>query len=214
MHFYGMPKTKIYQGMYGSNPEVFTPGVPLEERSKEFIFVGQLIERKGVSVLLQAFQAFRQRFPEWKLHIIGSGPLELPPNEPNIECEGFSSPRRVAEAMRNSRFLILPSVEDHWGLVVHEAACSGCGLIVSKSVGAALDLVNKDNGYAFKTSSVKALTNALTEAAIKNEAQLRTMYETSLLLASQFGTNSWPETFKTIVHDLKNDSQKTITIPC
>ncbi|EKV00167.1 glycosyltransferase [Leptolyngbya sp. PCC 7375] len=208
MEFYGVPKDKIYQGMYGSNPNVFTPGISLEERPKRFIFVGQLIERKGVSTLLEAFQKFRQQFPDWKLHIIGGGPLELPLDDSQIDCEGFSSPHRVAEAMRNSRFLILPSLEDHWGLVVHEAACSGCGLIVSEAVGAAPDLVNKDNGYAFKPSSVESLTTALTEAAKKDVRQLQIAHKTSLSLASQFGTNIWPEVFKTIINDLGANHQR------
>ena len=208
MNFYGMPKGRVYQGMYGSNPHVFRPGVSLEERPKRLIFVGQLIDRKGISTLLQAFQNFRQQFPDWKLHIIGSGPLYIPSNDPAIECEGFSSPNHVADAMRNSRFLILPSLEDHWGLVVHEAACSGCGLIVSKTVGAAPDLVTRDNGYAFKTSSVESLTIALIEAAKKDVRQLQIAHKTSLSLASQFGTNIWPEVFKTIINDLGTNHQR------
>jgi hypothetical protein len=37
--FLGMPSEKIYQGLYGSDPNVFSPGLPLSEREKKFIFV-------------------------------------------------------------------------------------------------------------------------------------------------------------------------------
>ncbi|MEA5466501.1 glycosyltransferase [Leptothoe sp. PORK10 BA2] len=211
MEFYGMPRDKIYQGMYGSSPEVFKPGISLEKRPKKFIFVGQLIERKGISTLLNAFEEFRTSFPEWKLHIIGGGPLELPTDDPNIQSEGFSTPHRVAEAMRDSRFLILPSLEDHWGLVVHEGACSGCGIIVSDSVGAGLDLVTTENGYIFKTNSVESLTQALVAAASRNVPQLQLAYENSLSLANQFGTHTWPEIFKAIIHDLGGNQTVDVT---
>ena len=214
MDFYGMPKDRIYQGMYGANPYVFTPGISLEERPKKFIFVGQLIERKGIPTLLRAFQNFRQQFPDWKLHIIGSGPLEIPSDDPNIECEGFSSPHRVAEAMRDSRFLILPSLEDHWGLVVHEAACSGCGLVVSDAVGAALDLVTKDNGYVFRVNSVESLTSVLSKAAGKDISQLRLTHQHSLSLASRFGTKTWPQIFQAIVSELETESQNDVFSIC
>ena len=129
--FFGMSENRIYQGMYGADPDVFTSGSPLSERNKQFLFVGQLIERKGVKLLVEAFQRFREQFPDWTLKVIGSGPLASFLDCPGITVQGFQQPPVVAQIMRQSRFLILPSYEEHWGLVVHEAALSGCGLIVS-----------------------------------------------------------------------------------
>ncbi|MEL7003620.1 MAG: glycosyltransferase, partial [Bacteroidota bacterium] len=151
---------------------------------------------------LQSWVKLETCYHAWILHIIGSGPLSIPQDIPNILYEGFGSPQKVSEAMRDSRFLILPSFEDHWGLVVHEAACSGCGLITSDSVGAALDLINDVNGSVFKTNSPDSLYQNLIQAATKSDRQLELAYKTSLDLADKFGTHIWPKNLNKIIDDL------------
>lgn len=202
MRFYGMSSQRIYQGMYGANPNVFKAGTSLENREKRFVFVGQLIERKGLRPLIEAFKQFHAEFPDWVLQVIGRGPLKDFLDVSGIECEGFQSPQRVAQVMRESRFLILPSYEDHWGLVVHEAAASGCGLIVSSTVGAALDLINDNNGYLFTAGSQECLYEALAAAVQKDDFALRQCFETSLSLSKKFGPQVWAKTFNQIAADL------------
>ena len=45
--------------------------------------------------------------------------------------------------MGNSKCLILPSLEENWGVVVHESSCCGCLLILSNKVGAREEFLNK-----------------------------------------------------------------------
>ena len=150
MRLYGMPQNRIYQRMYGADSQVFYSDKSLAKREKTFTFVGQLIKRKGVNILLEAFAEFQKDYPDWKLKILGQGELQgLVENLPGVELEGFKTPTEVASILRQSRFLILPSHEEHWGLVVHEAASCGCGLILSDAVGAALDLASDRNGVIF-----------------------------------------------------------------
>lgn len=198
--FFGMSRDRIYQGMYGADPEIFSSGVPLAEREKKFIFVGQLIERKGIDILVEAFSEFHKRHSDWSLHIIGSGPLAHLLNVPGIKVEGFQLPKYVANIMRQSRFLILPSKEEHWGLVVHEAALSGCGLIVSRSVGASFDLVSNANGIIVTTGSVKSLYQALVKSASLTQAELNQIFSESQRVASKFGPHAWAETLSKIVN--------------
>lgn len=205
MKMFGVPAHLIYQGLYGANPEVFSPGASLEKRNKRFIFVGQLIERKGLATLVEAFEKFHFHFPDWTLKIIGSGPLRSVLKEDSgIEIEGFQSPHHVAQAMKQSRFLLLPSYEDHWGLVVHEAVSSGCGVVASDTVGAALDLVNADNGYEFSAGDAEGLYQALVLAAQKDDCALEKCFQVSLRLAKKFGTQLWADTFRKIIEDSFN----------
>ena len=118
---------------------------------------------------------------------------------PGIEVEGFLQPEEVAERMRQSRFLVLPSREDHWGLVVHEAALSGCGLIVSDNVGAGADLVTPKNGFLHRASSRDALEEAMRGAAKKSRDWLKRATERSRELAMHFGPQVWAVTFEEIV---------------
>jgi glycosyltransferase involved in cell wall biosynthesis len=207
IRFFGMPENRIYQGMYGADPEVFSPGISLAAREKKFVFVGQLIERKGVDLLVKVFSQFHKRYPDWQLHVIGSGPLSHLFDAPGITVEGFQPPDRVASILRGSRFLILPSYEEHWGLVVHEAALSGCGLIVSKAVGASFDLVSEGNGSVFDANSCRSLYQSLEKAASLGEAELNSIFSQSQEKASKFSPRTWAETFKKIVTDFRENDR-------
>ena len=46
MKFFGVPKKSIFQGLYCSNQKIYKKGKNLIKRTKTFLFVGQLIERK------------------------------------------------------------------------------------------------------------------------------------------------------------------------
>ncbi len=196
--FLGMPATDIYEGMYGADPAVFPVGPPLHRRNKSLLFVGQLIPRKNVDPLVQAFRRFRADHPDWTLRVVGEGKKSIPSDESGIVEEGFLQPEEVAERMRQSRFLVLPSREDHWGLVVHEAALSGCGLIVSENVGAAPDLVTAENGIVHPPTP-KGLEEALRQAACRDQNWLAGATKTSRQRALNFGPEKWADAFEQIV---------------
>jgi glycosyltransferase involved in cell wall biosynthesis len=202
--FLGMPAEKIYKGLYCASKDFFYPGSPLIEREKTFLFVGRFIKRKGVDLLVQAFKKFHAQFPDWRLCVIGCGNIEHIFNQsPGIVVEDFKPTLLVAEAMRKSRFFILPSREDHWGVVLHEAALSGCGLITSKPVGASADLVSDKNGYLFKPGSVQSLYQVMVKAASLNATELQLVFNESLKLSAAFSPEIWAETFVQIIADLK-----------
>jgi glycosyltransferase involved in cell wall biosynthesis len=196
-----MPDRNIFEGMYGADPNVFTMGLPLHRREKTMLFVGQLIPRKNIDRLLQAFRRFREDYPEWHLRIVGEGEKTIPPEEPQVSTEGFLQPEEVASRLRESRYLLLPSREDHWGLVVHEAALSGCGLIVSENVGAAPDLVTAENGFVHRANSVNDLEDKMRIGAGMSRDWLANASDTSRKLALNFGPDVWACTFEEIVHE-------------
>jgi len=101
--------------------------------------------------------------------------------------------------MRNARFLVLPSRDDHWGLVVHEAALSGCGLIVSSAVGAGMDLVQADNGRIFTSGNVAELEKSLVWSLTRNAEELANVQDCSLKLGALFGPSRWLLAFKKLV---------------
>ena len=125
MRFLGVRAHRIYQGLNGADPDLFTCDRPLRDRPKRFLFVGQLIHRKGVDLLLEAFRAVRARDPEWELIFVGSGPYADQIHGEGIRLEPYRQVDFVARLMRESRFLVLPAREEHWGMVAHEAALAG-----------------------------------------------------------------------------------------
>lgn len=201
--FLGMPSSRIYEGLYGADPVCFSAGPPLYQRAKQFIFVGQFIPRKGISVLVKAFAAFHQDFPDWRLVTYGAGESQsLMENRPGIEVHPFAQPPQIAEALRRSRFLVLPSLVDHWPLIVSEAAVAGCGLIVSDKVGNREDLVSEMNGLVFPARSSSLLTERLKEAASIPDWRLDEIYGESRRLGSIYGPEQWGQTFCQIVSEV------------
>jgi len=184
----GVPAGRVFTGMYGADPAVFRPGPPLVSRRKRFLFVGRLEERKGVRELYDAWRQVHARLPEWELQLIGCGPLrETAPDLPGMKIKEFLQPAELAPEYREARFLVLPSHEDHWGLVVHEAALSGCGLVLSRNVGAALDLASPLNAIVIEHKRVDELVKALIKAASMENASLTAAYDEGLSLAAGFG---------------------------
>jgi glycosyltransferase involved in cell wall biosynthesis len=184
----GMPETAIHDGLYGGNPNVFVPGPPLEDRPKRFTFVGRFHHRKGVRELAEAWKLVQPRLPGWELHAVEEGSLRaVLARLPAVSIHPFQQLHELSDTYRASRFLVLPSHEDHWGVVVHEAARSGCGLLLSNNVGARDDLANEVNSFCFPPRQPEALAAAILRAASLDDGRLRGVYHESLALAYRFG---------------------------
>ena len=188
MRWFGLPADRIRCGMYGADQSIFGGGPPLSERPKTFLYVGQFIARKDVLGLSSAFLKFAADHPDWRLHLIGGGEQrDLIPRDPRILVEDFAQPEQLTGRFHGARFFVLPSVFEAWGLVAHEAALSGCGLVLSERIGSAEDLCTPTNGVRFKAGRKDDLVRALTEAAAFDEARLKGAEEESRRLAAQFG---------------------------
>lgn len=192
MRYFGFPDERVFTGMYGADPALFGGGEPLRARPKSFLFVGQFIDRKNVLKLSQAFIRFYDDHPDWTLRLTGSGELrDMIPQHPAIIIEDFVQPEHLAERYRQARFFVLPSKVEAWGLVVHEAALSGCGLVLSKTVGSGYDLADTQNAIRFEPSTVDKLEAALRSAAARSDDQLALIEARSRNIARGFG----PEKF-------------------
>ena len=188
MQYLGFPPHQIFTGLYGADAGIFTPGPHLSARPRKFVFAGQLIYRKGIDVLLKAFEKSGSHENGWTLDIFGDGELtgrlSMPPG---VQTKGFVSSPTFAESLRQSRCLVLPSRHDNWGVVVHEAACAGCAVVVSDTVGAADDLATADNGHVFDSGSSASLARVLKALQRWSPSDWDDAGAASLRLASHFG---------------------------
>ncbi len=114
----------------------------------KFLYVGQYIERKGISELLQAFSEIDET--KAQLALVGSGKLNYLVDEyakkfKQIENIGFVNPPRLYKLYSKYDVLIIPSNHDGWAVVVAEAMASGLAIIGTETTGAFEDLVLKND---------------------------------------------------------------------
>ena len=210
MRYFGMPASRVRIGMYGADPDLFNAGPPLAERPKTFLYVGQFIARKNVLGLTEAFLRFSARTPGWTLRITGSGEQRgLIPSDPRIVVEDFVQPEQLAERFRAARFLVLPSLVEAWGLVVHEAALCGCGLLLSDAIGSGDDLAHATNAVRFAAGSIEAMEAALADAESFDAARLAAAESTSRRLARQFGPDRFAEEIARLVAEVVGPRKAT-----
>ena len=128
------------------------------------IYVGQLIDRKGVDVLLNALTKVQSNVA---LLIVGDGvnrnALSDFAKQNNLQDKihflGTQSKENVLELLKLSDTFVLPTREDIWGLVVNEAIACGLPVITTKQTGAAYSLIEEGkNGYLYDCNQADRLS--------------------------------------------------------
>ena len=107
-----------------------------EKKEYEGVFVGQLIQRKGVPDLVKAWKIVVMKHPFAKFCIIGDGPERKKIEEKikeeglvkNITLVGRVEEEEKYKLMKKSKVFIFPSYQEGWGIVIAEAMA--CGLPV------------------------------------------------------------------------------------
>jgi glycosyltransferase involved in cell wall biosynthesis len=135
------------------------------EQDVTFLFCGQMIKRKGVDLLLNAFS----RLDHGRLLLVGRE-AELPalleslPAEVRrrVEYIGFQAPENLPRYFAQADVFVLPSRYDGWGVVINQAIGAGLPVICSDQVGAGYDLVEQGvNGLKFKAGDEGELADAM-----------------------------------------------------
>jgi glycosyltransferase involved in cell wall biosynthesis len=198
-----MPKNRIYTGLYGAYEGIYKEITPIENRPLEFLFIGQLIQRKSVDILVKAFQEYKNEGGNWNLRLVGSGPLASLCEGNGISVENFAQPFEVVRKMNQARVLILPSKDDNWGTVVCEAAACGMLLLTSKNVGATYDIVSEGvNGLILPSISTKEIKKALFAFERMDEEAFKKGSTVSKEIAGRFTSREYFAAITTIIREL------------
>jgi glycosyltransferase involved in cell wall biosynthesis len=132
----------------------------------KLIFVGQLIQRKRVDLLLEAL--FKCNYSNVEITIVGNGILESNLKNLSNKYNNFTTiwcgnlkMHEVKNLIKESNCLILPSDYDGWGAVTIESLMLGTNVICSSKCGSAEVVKNSPFGIVFDSGNVNDLTNAI-----------------------------------------------------
>lgn len=144
-------------------------GVCFDER--DWVVVARLVPKKNVALAIEAYAQWLTRTAHPRdLHLCGSGPLEADLRAlaarlgvaDRVRFHGFVQSDAVARRLASSLALLLPSVEEQFGLVVIEAQALGLPVLVTPQVGASDVLVEAGvNGFLLEPDNPQGWAAAM-----------------------------------------------------
>lgn len=156
----------------------FVSSSTVSRSTNEILFVGRLVEKKGLKYLLEAMPEILSHHPEARLTVVGFGPEETSLKnqvsslnlESNIDFIGAVEQRELPQYYQRARVFVAPFVEteggdqEGLGLVLVEALGCGCRVVVS-SLPAVEDVIEFSNSVSVVTpGNASALGSAVSQS--------------------------------------------------
>lgn len=135
-----------------------------------FVYVGALIHRKGIDVLLRAFATLDSVHTESVLILVGKDhsngayarQAEALGIRDRVLFRGPLPAETIPAVLAAGSVFVLPSRYDGWGVVLNEAATMGLALIGSHRAGASHHLIQPaENGFHVQAGNVASLSAAM-----------------------------------------------------
>jgi len=161
----GIPGGRIILAGYGADPEIFHARGRVRPERFRLLFAGQIGLRKGIRTLLQALESLER--PGWEMHFYGGAAPEADADMAAyrgtipLALHGPVSQRELAAQFRHGSVLVLPSLEEGFGLVIPQALNCGLPCIVSDRVGGKDLIRHRENGSIFPCGDSDALAAEL-----------------------------------------------------
>jgi len=129
---------------YGVDLNTFKFSTP--PKNYDILFVGNLIERKGLDYLIRAMLKIKKEFPDAKLHIVGDGPQRIRLEalserlrlQRNVIFHGRVNKDGLLHGYKNCRVFCHPSLSEGFCHVILEAMASGRPVVSTKTFGSCM----------------------------------------------------------------------------
>ncbi len=165
----------ISMGLNPENIAVLPHSIDLERfqicdqgvKKYNFIFVGQLIKRKRVDLILQALSMIRKEYQNTKLCIVGDGPLRKALEQQvrrlalTDAVDFIGQTDSVQNYLNQAKILVMASDMEGFPFAIVEALCSGL-VPVSTRTGTIDDvLIDGKSGFIVECRDVNGLANSM-----------------------------------------------------
>lgn len=153
----------------GIDPARFTPRVPQPDASPRIAFVGRLDPVKGADLLLDALAALRPDHPSLTATFIGDGP-QAEHTRAHARALGLDDvttflgaqpEAAVADLLRQSDLLVLPSFAEGLPVVLMEAMATGLPVIASRIAGIPELVREGETGFLIPAGDTATLIRAI-----------------------------------------------------
>jgi len=142
VRLYGLPPEQVMVAGAGYDDSLFYSEKKPSPNPVQIVYAGKLSNAKGVPWFLRALKSINS--PTWQLHLLGSGSGEEKENclklakefGEKVHVHGAVPQKKLAEILRNSHILVLPSFFEGLPLVILEGLASGCRIVATDLPGA------------------------------------------------------------------------------
>lgn len=196
LHHLGQPSEKIGYFSYSIDRQRFEAADIAElnelrhklklQNQKVFLCVSKLVKRESPIDVIEAFIAAKRK--DWTLLIAGAGRemdslvqwcAQYP--QANVIFLGYVPYKDLASYYHIADIFVHSTLEENWGVSVHEAIAANCTVITSDTVGSAFDLIEAGrNGYTYPYRDTAALMQMMEKALRLDPLTKRTTNERKL----------------------------------
>ena len=189
----GVPAERVYACRFGAPVWRNLGREPHVAPDGYFLFVGTLVARKNVGTLLDAYErllAVSPRAPRLKI-VGGATPqaatwlarIQSPPLAGRVEHVGYVPDHQREDLYAGARALIMPSLDEGFGVPALEAMSAGVPVIASNR--GALPEVLGDAGLLFEPEDAGGFTSAM-DRVVSDEGWARSRGAAGLARAAGF----------------------------
>jgi phosphatidylinositol alpha-mannosyltransferase len=208
---------RFYGGRYRIIPNGVTlPDVPPRAAGRtvdprtplRIAFVGQAVERKGLPVLVRAFEALREHLPA-ELVVVGASADEVGPmliDDRGVTVLGKVSDEERTRALAGADLLCAPSLgAESFGMVLTEAFAAGTPVVASDIAGYRDVVRDGVDGVLVPRGDATALAETLRELALAPERRVA-MAQAAARRAERY---AWP----TVAAEVLGAYEEAIAMP-
>lgn len=174
----------------GADLDLFAAGDPDKRDYQKMIFVGALVQDKGIVHLINSFSEIKQKFPNATLDVYGSSSMwgrnelfdknEIESKLAGIKFHGAVSQAEVAKAYQKAGILVIPSIWfDSFPLTAVEGQVSGIPVVGFGVGGIKEAVINAETGVIIDQVSQAALIETLS-MLLKDSTKLKAMSKAAL----------------------------------
>lgn len=179
---------KIYNGQ---NVELIKNGTidnflkyhNVKMRSQSFVFVGRVVDYKGIKELVEAFRIVRKGYPEATLNIYGAGEIDKFKKIVGEGVKFYGETSEPLKALAENEIFVLPSYKEGLSLSLLDAAMMEKTIIATNIDGNPEVVEDGKTGLLVPAKNAKALAVAMEKVlkdrdlAIKLAENARKKYE-------------------------------------
>jgi glycosyltransferase involved in cell wall biosynthesis len=156
----------------------FTPDLTVERSPNELLFVGHLVEKKGLRILLEAMPKVLAKHQAMRLTVAGAGSLEVELHElarrlhisDKVDFLGMVTQSKLPALYRRATLAVFPFLvaksgdQEGFGLVLLEAMGCGCPVIAGDLPAIHDSITHEENGLLVPPGNPEVLADTILRA--------------------------------------------------